>query len=239
MKLCECGCGEAVTVFRNRSRRYINGHNSKGTNNPFYGKKHKPETKKKISDALSGEKGIWYGMAGKNHPSYGTYRSDENKQKRSEASKGKKNPFYGKKHTPKSRKKISIAGKGRKHTPETCQKMSKSRSGEKHPNWQGGKSSEPYGKEFNKKLKNEIRKRDGNKCQLCSKRKYKKELAVHHIDYDKKNNEPTNLISLCRNPCHSRTNGNRKYWEKYFKNVMKKKYKTVSQERLKNKLDLK
>lgn len=96
--------------------------------------------------------------------------------------------------------------------------------GEKHPQWLGGKSFEPYGVEFNKKLRKQIRGRDNYRCQECfrhqdelfnwSKGK-KDKLIVHHIDYNKKNNKPKNLISLCRT-CHLQTNFDREDWIKYF-----------------------
>lgn len=37
----------------------------------------------------------------------------------------------------------------------------------------------------------------------------------NHIDYNKKNCNPKNLITLCRK-CHSKTNSNRDYWINYF-----------------------
>ena len=40
-------------------------------------------------------------------------------------------------------------------------------------------------------------------------------LKRNHIDYDKLNCNPDNLISLC-NSCHSKTNYNRNYWINYF-----------------------
>ena len=43
--LCECGCGGIV----NKTNRFITGHNSKGGNNPFLGKCHTMETRKKLS----------------------------------------------------------------------------------------------------------------------------------------------------------------------------------------------
>ena len=46
--------------------------------------------------------------------------------------------------------------------------------------------------------------------------KLNKKLAIHHMDYDKKNNNEYNLIPLC-NKCHSQTNFNRGYWIQYFK----------------------
>jgi len=43
----------------------------------------------------------------------------------------------------------------------------------------------------------------------------KKQLDVHHINYNKKNCDINNLVSLCRS-CHMKTNFNREYWIKYF-----------------------
>ena len=44
-------------------------------------------------------------------------------------------------------------------------------------------------------------------------------LDIHHIDYDKKNNDINNLIALCRS-CHCKTNGEREYWTDYLKEFM-------------------
>lgn len=41
------------------------------------------------------------------------------------------------------------------------------------------------------------------------------------LHYNKKNCNPINLISLHRN-CHTKTNHNRNYWTKYFKNYERK-----------------
>lgn len=95
---------------------------------------------------------------------------------------------------------------------------------DENPNWRGGKSFEPYGLSFNRELKEEVRKRDNYRCQECFRhqdelydkmgRKYK--LNVHHIDYDKNNNNMNNLISLCKS-CHTQTNFGREDWNNYFK----------------------
>lgn len=112
--------------------------------------------------------------------------------------------------------------KGKKHSLISRQKMSKSGKGkhgrENNPSWQGGKSFEPYGLEFNEELREVVRNRDRRKCFICeiTELNCNEKLAVHHIDYDKKNNNPNNLISLCR-CCHSKTNANRDYWVNYFK----------------------
>ena len=83
--------------------------------------------------------------------------------------------------------------------------------GSDNPSWQGGKSYEMYGFDWTDLLKHSIRTRDCFVCQICKKNGW----VVHHIDYNKKNNNPNNLITLC-NSCHSKTNGNRNYWIKYF-----------------------
>lgn len=85
--------------------------------------------------------------------------------------------------------------------------------GENNPNWRGGTSRQGYGEEFTKSFKEFIRKRDLYCCQVCgmTQKENWQELSVHHIDYDRKNSVPKNCVSLCRS-CHSRTNGNRRYW---------------------------
>lgn len=95
--------------------------------------------------------------------------------------------------------------------PENRQKI----LGENNPNWRGGLSLEPYGPEFGDELKGEIKKRDNHTCQLCG---VSKSLCVHHIDYDKKNNKSSNLITLC-NRCNIKVNSNRSCWIKYFSGV--------------------
>ena len=94
--------------------------------------------------------------------------------------------------------------------------------GEQHYNWQGGISFEPYGSEFDKVLHEQTRHRDGYTCQICDKTQEENggELSVHHKDYNKKNNNPENLISLCR-VCHTKTNHNREYWKAYFQEEQK------------------
>ena len=122
-----------------------------------------------------------------------------------------------------ARKKMSDALKGNKynlgHHPslETLKKMRECCKGEKSYNWQGGKSFEKYTLDWTKTLREAIRQRDNYTCQLCLNHQYlfKRLLHIHHIDYDKKNCNPNNLISLCTS-CHGKTNHNQEYWIKYF-----------------------
>ena len=81
---------------------------------------------------------------------------------------------------------------------------------------------------FNDILKNLIRKRDNYKCQKCSIKEkahiklYKRVLDVHHIDYNKFNCSPKNLISLCQK-CNCKVNADKDYWYAYFNYKMEKK----------------
>ena len=158
---------------------------------------------------------------------------------------GKGNPFYGQKHSQKTKilmrqkameridkglnktmfkKGIHISPKtefkkGRKHTNKFKRFMSQKLKGKRCYNWKGGISFEPYGIDFNNKLKKKIKKRDNYRCQECSEKLPNKMLYIHHIDYNKKNNKPENLVSLCPS-CHSQTNFKREDWTVYFKNKM-------------------
>ena len=84
--------------------------------------------------------------------------------------------------------------------------------GENHPNWMGGFSKGDYGLEWTNKLKRLIRERDRHICQICEKENSR---DIHHIDYNKKNNNKNNLITLC-NICHTKTNFNRTKWRLFF-----------------------
>lgn len=122
--------------------------------------------------------------------------------------------------------KIKIWNKGlTKETNQSIKKISKERLGDGNPMWLGGKSFEPYGIDFNNKLKRTIRKRDNQICMLCGihREKLKKTLSVHHINYDKKCNLPQNLISLCKK-CHTQTNFNRSHWTKFFQSLLLERY---------------
>ena len=72
-----------------------------------------------------------------------------------------------------------------------------------------------YLKEWNKKEREKIRKRDNYTCHVCgiTEKELKgvvKKLHTHHKDGNKKNNCSTNLITLC-NSCHLRIHAFRKH----------------------------
>jgi len=141
-------------------------------------------------------------------------------------------PFLGKHRSEATREKLSKANKGqvpwntgRHRSSETKRKISESlngkMSGPKNPAWKGGVSTKPYPFEFNGGLKEEIRKRDGRKCQLCGapEANFSRALDVHHVDYDKENCDSSNLISLCRS-CNGKANQNREFWTEYFRALL-------------------
>ena len=93
--------------------------------------------------------------------------------------------------------------------------LSCAKKGENHPNWQGGLHQTGYTIEFSLSLKEKIRIRDNYTCQYCS----NIGIHVHHIDYNKENCNPENLITLC-NSCNIKANYNRDYWFAYFTYIM-------------------
>ena len=209
---CKCGCKEKVTP----GKTYIHGHNR-----PWLGYKLTEEHKDKIRKTLTGvvrpievREKISKSVSGINNPFYGQTHTNKVKQNHSKRMSGENHPFYG------------LRGKdhhnyGRVISIEEREKHSIAQRGAKGSNWQGGKSFEPYGIEFNRELKAVIRKRDNNCCRLCGKRKYKRERDVHHIDYNKQNNDINNLITLCV-LCHTKTNYDRKRYRLLFQKMIVK-----------------
>ena len=168
------------------------------------GKKFSEEYRKKISLGHKGQV-AW-------HKGKTNVYSEETLKKMSEAKKGKMPWIKGKKHSEET--KLKMRKKHKSFSEETRKNLSIARTGFKHWNWMGGISREPYSIDWTKTLKRSIRERDNYICQLCS--QYGN--VVHHIDYDKKNCNPDNLINLCKS-CNSKVNGNRNYWKNYFKNI--------------------
>ena len=72
---------------------------------------------------------------------------------------------------------------------------------------------------FTDELKQTIRLRD-KVCQICKK---EKRLSVHHIDCDKHNPNPQNLICLCAS-CHTRVHMNIKEWTGYLTKIIEDLY---------------
>src|SRR3990167_420114 len=105
--------------------------------------------------------------------------------------KGNKNPL-GHKWSNEAKSKFSLLIKGI---------LKPYLRGIKNGMWQGGKSFESYTIDWTNTLRRSIRERDYYTCQMCKEPQGDVALDVHHINYDKKNCNPNNLITLCRG-CH-------------------------------------
>jgi hypothetical protein len=162
-----------------------------GENNPMYSKCHTVETKEKIRQSKIGK------QLGKNNPSWKGGLIEKVCEICGETFLVKRSHAGQRTCSPKCGAKI--------------------KSGENNCNWQGGISNIPYPFEFNDELKQRIRTRDRNVCQLCKRTMEEngRELPVHHIDYDKQHCNDENLITLC-NSCNAKVNFQRGFWTGYF-----------------------
>lgn len=176
------------------------------------------ETRDKMSASRLGKPKPWLigrltWNKGKKRPPF----SEEWKRRLSESKKGKKKSIEHK-------IKIGLANKGKVRSDLVKKRLSEFHTGlhlgPKSPLWLGGKSFEPYTADFNRKLKSFIRKRDNFECKICFKKQLNDFFPCHHIDYNKLNSDPKNLILLCKN-CHGQTNYNRKSWQKFFESKLK------------------
>lgn len=197
-------------ITKNKIRNSKYHKNLSGKKNPFYGRKHSDETKKKIS------------LVNSNH-----ICKDYVKQILSiKSTEMWKNPDHKKKarfcHTPEAKLKISESSK-------QMWKNNKNKLKRLISIGLGGngirKEDEPYPAKFNKQLKLHIRERDNHICQNCGMTeeehliKYQKPLEVHHINYDKNNCYESNLITVCKH-CNLLANGFRDYWFAYYTYIM-------------------
>jgi len=223
MVLCEYGCEQEATHQFKNSKWCCNITSNKC-----------PSIRKKNSEANQG----------KLHHFYGKKFSQKYRKKISNSKIGERNPNFGKSPSAETRKKMRIShfGKTRNFTSEHKRNMSKARrgktfskrpehakfmrehnpmfyvdmTGENNPNWKGGISKNGYCSGW-VHLSKEIRDYYGG-CQnpnCCGK---SKRLTTHHIDYDKENCYPDNLIPLC-NICNGKANGNREYHYNFYKGI--------------------
>ena len=101
-----------------------------------------------------------------------------------------------------------------------CQFKWRSRrhSGTNNPNWNGGTRSRYYPPEFFA-IRDSILARDGYQCAVPFCRTTDSRVHVHHIDYDKDNCSPLNLITACPS-CNARANFDRKRWPSFLRSVV-------------------
>lgn len=97
-------------------------------------------------------------------------------------------------------------------------------SGEGNPSWKGGISCDPYCDAWaDKDYKESIKQRDGYRCQNPYCKCNGGILVIHHIDFNKKNCNPNNLITVC-NSCNSFANKDREWHIAWYQAFMSNKY---------------
>lgn len=95
-------------------------------------------------------------------------------------------------------------------------------SGSGHPNWKGGISDQGYCPIWkDKEYKESIKERDNYICRNPTCYRQDKVLHIHHIDYNKQNCCPNNLITVCRS-CNARANFDREWHEEFYKIINNK-----------------
>jgi len=183
----------------------------------------------------SGKNNGMYGVTGKDHPCFGKPKSREHKKKLSESAtrndySGKNNPMYGKNHSRQSIEKMRKVKfgitweerQGSKKSQLRKQKASERMSGKGHHNWRGGCTSDGYCEEWRTKdLKEHILERDNYTCQNPQCLGVTKRILVHHINYNKKDCDPWNLLILCFS-CNSIANYYREWWEAFYKEIIRR-----------------
>lgn len=236
--LCACGCGQKVHKHPEKAHwyKYINGHNRRGCTN---GEKQRLATsiaRKGKPLNLSEEDEQIRRIKISNYQK-GRIKSEEHRKNLSESLKIK---YINDAEYREQRKEVAkiaaLANKGRpgwskgltKETHPSIMSLSlklieRFKDKNNCPNWMGGISYAPYPIEFNSQLKHRIKTRDNYTCRECNKKVHNRDLHVHHIDYNKMNNNDSNLITLC-NSCHAKTirGKNRNFYRMYYNYKMKK-----------------
>lgn len=202
---CACGCGELIEKFwlnkegRWHIRQYVHNHHRVGKNS---------ENQKRSVRVKSDAWWIAYkeGMKQRNK-SEGWIKSVSSVSAKKRWSTSRKHELreeievhcsFCQKHTKVKPSRIQ-------HKLYFCNRKCSGSyySGERNNKYTGRTQGGIYPAVWTKELKDKIRKRDGNKCVICSRKpgRWEKKLHVHHIDENKENCDENNLVSLC-NSCH-------------------------------------
>jgi len=246
LKLCECGCGQPAPIAKNtitargykkgEQTRFIRGHHvrfikrsypiGEKANNWRGGKLKikcvqcekdfykKPDQIKRAKNNFCSHEchSNWRksNMDGKNNPNW---KGGSQKVYCYQCGKQFKKRLYAIKDTRKN------------FCSKKCQGIwtSFNQSGKGNPRWLGGIACRGYCQTWNdKEFKNYIFDRDEHKCQNPDCWGINDKLCRHHVDYDKKNCTPDNVILLC-NSCNPRANTNREWHTAYYQAIILKK----------------
>lgn len=93
-----------------------------GENNPFFGKHHSDETRKRMIENH-------WDMHGSNNPNYGKSLSPETKLKLSQSKRGENHPCYGKPLSEETKEKLRVINQGKRLSEETIRRISEAKKG--------------------------------------------------------------------------------------------------------------
>lgn len=97
-------------------------------------------------------------------------------------------------------------------------------TGPGNPSWKGGISQDPYCISWaDKELKHYIKERDGFKCLNPECNKISNKLCIHHVNYNKKDCDPKNLITVCLS-CNTKANKDRQWHISWYRAILAKRY---------------
>lgn len=208
-----CGC-LAVDVGREKMAGNTLGLGTKRTE----------ESRAKISKALKGRT-----FTREHCDNIRKSRDGAFRENLSQRMKGENNPMFGKTLGEDVKGKIrnAMLGNqhllGHKHSAEARQKMSLSQRGDKNWNWQGGIGQDPYCASFrDEEYRSDLYARDGYRCQNPDCHGITKKLCHHHINYNKQDCGPENLITLCIS-CNTRSNTRRSWHTELYQKIMREK----------------
>lgn len=201
---CACGCGNHIEDCdtRGRSHRFINGHQNRGKNGGFFGKKHTAKSKEKMSIIVTKRL-----ADSRNHPLFGKKHSEETKKAISIS-------HLGMHHTENSKRLISNALLGVPKSEEHKKNISRNhakpmlgRLGPESAHWKGGITPEQERIRHSPEMiiwRNKVFERDKYICQYC---RYAGGhiIRAHHIfpfaTYPTLRFEFDNGVTLCER-CH-------------------------------------
>lgn len=199
---CACGCGETVELKGWKTAKFISGHNGKLKPPGLYlTDEAKEKTRKRLQDPerikIRTERMI---QTKRQQSLEGTLSERHWTKTKSEKEREIILTLIGKKSSKTKRIKIQngeLVPWNKGLTADTDSRVAKS-SGEAHYRFNPNKDIIYDNRFHDKNMRGFLLEQQNGKCFCCDS---KNDLCLHHIDWDKRNSNSSNLIYVCR-PCH-------------------------------------